>query len=268
VGRGQALTHPALPFVAIPTTAGTGSEVTRNAVLGVPESQVKASLRGPQLLPRLAIVDPALLEGAPPEVLASSGLDALSQLIEPWLSARANPLTDALAREGIRRSVRSLRRAVLETPDAAAREDLALASLLGGLCLANAGLGAVHGFAAPLGGMFEAPHGAVCAALLPACLEVNLRALRSRAPDHPSLARFGELAGLLTGRAEASGGRHHLGARAVRGPARTRTETLRSHRDGRAPIGAQGPRREQHEGQSAAPHGRGADGDRPALVLS
>ncbi|WP_434382015.1 iron-containing alcohol dehydrogenase [Melittangium boletus] len=204
VGRGQALTHPALPFVAIPTTAGTGSEVTRNAVLGVPESQVKASLRGPQLLPRLAIVDPALLEGAPPAVLASSGLDALSQLIEPWLSARANPLTDALAREGIRRSVRSLRRAVLETPDAAAREDLALASLLGGLCLANAGLGAVHGFAAPLGGMFDAPHGAVCAALLPACLEVNLRALRSRAPDHPSLARFEELAGLLTGRAGAS----------------------------------------------------------------
>ena len=203
VGKGQALQHPALPFVAIPTTAGTGSEVTRNAVLGVPEAQVKASLRGPQLLPRLALVDPDLLQGAPRGVLVSSGLDALSQLIEPLVSARANPLTDALAREGIRRSARSLRGAVLGSPDAAAREDLALASLLGGLCLANAGLGAVHGFAAPMGGMYEAPHGAVCAALLPATLEVNLHALRERAPEHPALARFQEVAALLTGRAEA-----------------------------------------------------------------
>lgn len=203
VGRGQALTRPSLPLVAIPTTAGTGSEVTRNAVLGVKDAQVKASLRSPLMLPRLAVVDPELLAGAPPAVLASSGLDALSQLIEPFLSARANPLTDALAREGMGRSARSLRRAVLEGPDAAAREDLALASLLGGLCLANAGLGAVHGFAAPVGGMFEAPHGAVCAALLPATLEVNLRALRARAPAHPALARFQEVAVLLTGKADA-----------------------------------------------------------------
>ncbi|HYO51528.1 iron-containing alcohol dehydrogenase [Archangium sp.] len=203
VGRGQALTKPSLPLVAIPTTAGTGSEVTRNAVLGVKDAQVKASLRSPLMLPRLALVDPELLAGAPPAVLASSGLDALSQLIEPFLSARAHPLTDALAREGIGRSARSLRRAVLEGPDAAAREDLALASLFGGLCLANAGLGAVHGFAAPVGGMFEAPHGAVCAALLPATLEVNLRALRARAPSHPALPRFQEVAVLLTGRADA-----------------------------------------------------------------
>ncbi|HEX8441566.1 iron-containing alcohol dehydrogenase [Archangium sp.] len=203
VGRGQALTKPSLPLVAIPTTAGTGSEVTRNAVLGVKEAQVKASLRSPLMLPRLALVDPDLLAGVPPAVLASSGLDALSQLLEPFLSARANPLTDALAREGLGRSARSLRRAVLEGPDAAAREDLALASLFGGLCLANAGLGAVHGFAAPVGGMFDAPHGAVCAALLPATLEVNLRALRARAPAHPALPRFQELAVLLTGRADA-----------------------------------------------------------------
>jgi len=203
VGRGQALTKPSLPLVAIPTTAGTGSEVTRNAVLGVKDAQVKASLRSPLMLPRLALVDPELLVGAPPAVLASSGLDALSQLLEPFLSARANPLTDALAREGMGRSARSLRRAVLEGPDAAAREDLALASLFGGLCLANAGLGAVHGFAAPVGGMFDAPHGAVCAALLPATLEVNLRALRARAPSHPALPRFQEVAVLLTGRADA-----------------------------------------------------------------
>jgi alcohol dehydrogenase class IV len=136
-------------------------------------------------------------------VLASSGLDALSQLVEPYLSVRANPLADALAREGIARSARSLRRACLEGADAPAREDLALASLFGGLCLANAGLGVVHGFAAPVGGMFEAPHGAVCAALLVPSLEVNLRALRGRAPDHPAVARFRELAGWFTGRADA-----------------------------------------------------------------
>ncbi|MBZ4415799.1 iron-containing alcohol dehydrogenase [Myxococcus sp. RHSTA-1-4] len=203
IGRGKPLTRPALPFVAIPTTAGTGSEVTRNAVLGSKEAKVKASLRSPHMLPRLALVDPDLLTGAPAAVLASSGLDALSQLIEPFLSARANPLTDSLAREGMRRSARSLRRAVQEGPDASAREDLALASLFGGLCLANSGLGAVHGFAAPVGGMFEAPHGAVCAALLPAVLDVNLRALRARAPEHPAVPRFQEVAALLTGRPDA-----------------------------------------------------------------
>ena len=203
IGRGRPLTQPSVPLVAIPTTAGTGSEVTRNAVLGSREEKVKASLRSPLMLPRVALVDPELLSGAPVAVVTSSGLDALSQLIEPFLSSRANPLTDALAREGMRRSARSLRRAVLEGLDASAREDLALASLFGGLCLANAGLGAVHGFAAPMGGMYEAPHGAVCAALLAASLEVNLRALRARAPEHPSLGRFQEVAGLLTGRPEA-----------------------------------------------------------------
>jgi alcohol dehydrogenase class IV len=206
IGRGRKLERPSLPFVAIPTTAGTGAEVTRNAVLASPDEGVKASLRSPLMLPALAIVDPDLLAGSPPSVLASSGLDALSQLIEPFLSARANPLTDALAREGIRRSARSLRRAVTESLDAASREDLALASLMGGLCLANAGLGAVHGFAAPAGGMFAAPHGALCAALLVPALEVNLRALRARAPGHPSLTRFDELGALLTGVPEAARG--------------------------------------------------------------
>nr|WP_281248540.1 iron-containing alcohol dehydrogenase [Stigmatella aurantiaca] len=203
IGRGRPLTHPSVPLVAIPTTAGTGSEVTRNAVLGAKEERVKASLRSPLMLPRVALVDPDLLAGAPAAVLSSSGLDALSQLIEPFVCSRANPLTDALAREGIRRSARSLRRAVLEELGAPEREDLALASLFGGLCLANAGLGAVHGFAAPAGGMFQAPHGAVCAALLAATLEVNLRAVRARAPEHPVLGRFQEVAALLTGRTEA-----------------------------------------------------------------
>jgi alcohol dehydrogenase class IV len=204
VGRGRPLASPALPFVAIPTTAGTGSEVTRNAVLGVPESGVKASLRSPLMLARLALVDPDLLAGVPRPVLAASGLDALAQLVEPWLSARANPVTDALAREGIRRSARSLRPAVAGGPGPQEREDLAVASLFGGLCLANAGLGAVHGFAAPAGAMFEAPHGAVCAALLVAALEVNLRALRDRSPGSPAAVRFVDLSRWVTGSAEAS----------------------------------------------------------------
>lgn len=203
VGRGLPITRPSLPFVAIPTTAGTGSEVTKNAVLAAKGARVKASLRSASMLPRTAIVDPDLLRGAPPGVLAASGLDALSQLVEPFLSARRNPLTDALAREGMRRSIRSLRRAVLEGADAPAREDLALASLFGGLCLANAGLGAVHGFAGPVGGTFDAPHGAVCAALLPAVLDVNLRAVRARAGGVELLHRFDELAAIVTGDARA-----------------------------------------------------------------
>lgn len=200
IGRGRALIRPSLPLIAAPTTAGTGAEVTRNAVLGSERERVKASLRSPLMLPRLALVDPELLAAAPAAVIRSSGLDALSQLIEPFLSIRGQPLSDALARDGIVRSARSLRPAVLGQADAAAREDLALASLFGGLCLANAGLGAVHGFAAPVGGMYHAPHGAVCAALLPHVLELNLRALRERQPEHPALAKFDELGVLLTGR--------------------------------------------------------------------
>jgi alcohol dehydrogenase class IV len=198
VGRGRPLEKPALPFVAVPTTAGTGSEVTRNAVLGA--GATKASLRSPFLLARLAVVDPGLVAGAPPEVLAASGLDALSQLVEPYLSARANPVTDAFAAEGIRRSARSLRAACKDGLTPERREDLALASLLGGLCLANAGLGAVHGFAAPAGAALGAPHGELCAALLAPCLTVNLRALRARAPGGPAVGRFAELARWLTGR--------------------------------------------------------------------
>jgi alcohol dehydrogenase class IV len=206
IGRGQMLSKPSLPLIAVPTTAGTGAEVTRNAVLGSTRDRVKASLRSPLMLPRVALIDPDLLIGAPPAVLRSSGLDALSQLIEPFLSIRANPISDALAREGIVRSARSLRRAVLGAAGASERADLAVASLFGGLCLANSGLGAVHGFAAPAGGMFHAPHGAVCAALLPHVLEVNLRALRARDESGPSLARFRELAGLLNGAPAADGG--------------------------------------------------------------
>ena len=204
VGRGKKLTRPSAPFIAIPTTAGTGAEVTRNAVLASPEHRVKASLRSLGMLPTLAIVDPDLTLGLPPEPTASSGLDALTQLIEPFLTTRANPLTDGLCREGIRRAARSLRRAYENGSDAEAREDMALASLMGGMALSNAGLAAVHALAGPFGGMFPAPHGATCASLLPAAMEVNLRAAQARQPGGEFLRRCEEVARILTGRPEAT----------------------------------------------------------------
>ncbi len=199
IGRGLPLSRPAAPFIAIPTTAGTGAEVTRNAVLAVPEQRVKVSLRSPFMLPRVALVDPLLTHSLPPSMTASTGLDALTQVIEPYVSNRANPLTDAFCREGIVRAARSLRRAWEHGDDATAREDMAVASLCGGLALANAGLGAAHGFAAPLGGMFPAPHGALCARLLPPVMAANLRALQARAPENPALRRYDEIARWLTG---------------------------------------------------------------------
>ncbi len=203
IGAGRPILKPGLPCVAVPTTAGTGSEVTRNSVLS--GGGVKASLRSPLMLPKVAVVDPDLLVGLPSATIAASGMDALSQLIEPLLSQRANPLSDALARDGIRRSARSLRRAYQEgMEDAEVREDLALASLFGGMCLANSGLGAVHGLAAAAGARLAAPHGAVCAAVLAAAMEVNLRALRDRAPEHPALLRMAEVATVFTGQPDAA----------------------------------------------------------------
>jgi alcohol dehydrogenase class IV len=204
IGKGKPLANAPLPFVAIPTTAGTGAEVTRNAVLGSPEHQVKVSLRSPLMLPRLALVDPELTYGLPPEVTASTGLDALTQVMEPYVSKRANPMTDALCREGMRRAARSLRRAFEQGDDPAARDDMALTSLFGGLALANAGLGAVHGFAGPLGGMFHAAHGAICARLLPLVMAANVRALQQRLAESPALRRYDEIARLLTGKDGAS----------------------------------------------------------------
>jgi alcohol dehydrogenase class IV len=198
IGAGRALTAPGLPWIAVPTTAGTGAEVTRNAVIASPERRVKVSLRSPLMLARVAVVDPELTHGLPPGVTASSGLDALTQLIEPFVSSRANPVADALCREGMARASACLRRA-FERDEPEAREGMSLASLLGGMALANAGLGAVHGFAAPIGGDFEAPHGAVCGRLLPAVMDVNLRAIRDREPRSPALARYEEVANILTG---------------------------------------------------------------------
>ncbi len=204
VGRGNALQNPAAPFIAVPTTAGTGTEVTRNAVLGVPGQQVKVSLRSPHLLPRLAVVDPLLTHGLPPAITAHTGLDALTQLIEAYVSIRANPVTDGFCVQGIPLAARSLRRAFHHGDDGLARRDMSLAALFSGMALANAGLGVIHGFAAPLGGRFDAPHGALCAAILPYGMEINLRALRTRAPQSEAVGRFQEVARLLTGRMDAA----------------------------------------------------------------
>ncbi len=203
IGRGQALTQMPLPYLAIPTTAGTGSEVTRNAVLASHEHRVKVSLRSLLMLPRAAIVDPELTYSLPPAITASTGLDALTQLIEPYTCNAPNPLVDAICREGMQRAARSLKRAYQDGKDAEAREDMSIAALFGGLALANAKLGAVHGFAGPLGGLFPAPHGMICARLLPFVVEANVRALQMREPNSPVLQRYVEVAQVLTGRSTA-----------------------------------------------------------------
>ena len=199
VGKGRELKAPPLAFIAVPTTAGTGSEVTRNAVLASAEHGVKASLRSPLMLPRAALIDPELTYGLPPAITAYTGLDALTQLIEPYVSARANPLVDAFCVDGIRRAAGALGRAWRDGSDKEARRDMALASLFGGLALANAGLGVVHGFAAPLGGGWKAPHGALCAAILPHGMAANIAALRARSAENPALERYAAIARLLTG---------------------------------------------------------------------
>jgi alcohol dehydrogenase class IV len=194
VGRGQPITRAPVPLVAVPTTAGTGAEVTANAVLTVPEHGVKVSLRHRVMVPRHALVDPALTVACPPAVTAAAGMDALTQCLEPYVSNRANPVTDAWARTGLVRAGRSLRTAHRDGTDMAARTDMALCSLMGGLALANAKLGAVHGFAGVLGGMSSAPHGAICAALLAPVCRANL----ARA-DAALRARLDDVAAWLTG---------------------------------------------------------------------
>jgi len=169
VGTGRALDHAPLPMIALPTTAGTGAEVTKNAVISVPSRGLKVSLRDPRMIPDIAIVDPALMQGAPKRIALAAGLDAITQLIEPYLCSKANPMTDALCRQGLEVGVNALRR-VVEADDPAAWDVMGLVSLYGGLALANAGLGAVHGLAGVIGGKTNAPHGEICGALLPAVL--------------------------------------------------------------------------------------------------
>jgi alcohol dehydrogenase class IV len=199
IGGGLALTEPSFPCIAIPTTAGTGSEATRNAVLVSPEHGVKVSLRSPTMLPRLAIVDPELTYGLPARVTAETGMDALAQLLEPLVCSAPNPIVDAICREALPRLVRSLPRSYRDGSDREAREDMAFASLSGGMALANARLGAVHGLAGPLGGALPIPHGAACAALLAPVASANVAALRARDPSNPVLALYAEAASMLVG---------------------------------------------------------------------
>jgi alcohol dehydrogenase class IV len=198
IGEGRPLQRPSAPCIAVPTTAGTGAEVTRNAVLGSPAHNVKVSMRSPFMLPRLALVDPELTCSMPPGLTAATGLDALTQLLEAFVSRNANPLTDGICREGLQRAARSLYRAFADGEDRQAREDMCLASLCGGLALANARLGAVHGVAGPFGGTFKAPHGAVCGRLLPFVAAANIQALRERYPGAAALGRFREAARMFT----------------------------------------------------------------------
>lgn len=199
IGEGKPLASPPAPCIAVPTTAGTGSEVTKNAVVKSTRHGVKVSMRDVHMIPNIAIVDPLLTHTMPPEVTASTGMDALTQLIEPFVSDRSNPLTDGLCREGIRRAARSFKAAFQDGTDGHARADMALASLFGGLALANAKLGAVHGIAGPMGGMIPAPHGVACARLLAPVMEANVRALQDRDPKSPLLVRFHETGRMLTG---------------------------------------------------------------------
>ncbi len=204
VGSGQPLAPRSLPVIAVPTTAGTGAEVTANTPIYSPEHQVKASLRSPAMVPAVALVDPVLTVGCPPAVTASAGLDALTQCLEPLTSGQANPITDALAAEGLRHAASGLRRAYADGNDIAARTDMSLCSLLGGMALANAKLGAVHGLAAPLGGMTGGAHGEVCAAVLAAATEINVQALADRDPQNPALAKYRQASQILCGRDDAT----------------------------------------------------------------
>ena len=197
VGDGNPISTPPVPMIAIPTTAGTGAEVTRNAVLSVPEKHVKVSMRSHLLLPKIALIDPELTYDLPQKITASTGLDALTQLIEPYVSWKSNPLTDVICKDGIFHAAHSLLKAYSQN-DPGAREEMSLASLYGGMALANAGLGIVHGFAGVLGGMYPVPHGVICARLLPAAMEVNLRTIQMRNPDSIVLSRYDTIAQLLT----------------------------------------------------------------------
>ncbi|WP_153824796.1 iron-containing alcohol dehydrogenase [Polyangium spumosum] len=197
VGAGKSITRAPLPLVAVPTTAGSGSEVTKNSVLRVPELRVKRSIRSDLMVPRVAIVDPALIATAPRSVAASSGLDALTHLVEAYLSKGAQPMTDVLVVPGITLAYRALGALAEDRATDESHEAMALAALWGGIALANAGLGAVHGLVAPLGGFCGVPHGAGCGCLLPATFATNVAALRARAPAHPALARAHEVADLL-----------------------------------------------------------------------
>ncbi|MDZ7723422.1 MAG: iron-containing alcohol dehydrogenase [candidate division KSB1 bacterium] len=199
IGGGKKLQHAPLPYIAIPTTAGTGSEVTKNAVLKSQKHKVKVSLRHNWMIPDIALVDPVLTLTVPKNVTASTGMDALTQLIEPYVSHKANPLTDGICKEGLLRAAGSLRNVYLNGDDLQAREDMCVASLFGGLALANSKLGAVHGFAGPVGGYLDAPHGMICARLLPLVTRMNIEAVKNDPSLKEVMLRYDDIAEILTG---------------------------------------------------------------------
>ena len=182
---------PATPFIAVPTTAGTGSEATKNAVLSLP-GQFKKSFRDDQLVAEWAIVDPDLIATCPPHLIAADGMDAFTQLLESFVSTRSNPMTDALARSGIM-AVKDSLLPLYAGQAAEAREKMAYASLMSGICLAQTGLGSVHGLAAPLGAFFPIPHGVACGTLVATATAVNIAAMEAREPDNPALPKYAEI---------------------------------------------------------------------------
>ena len=199
IGKGKQLEQRPLPCIAVPTTSGTGAEATKNSVIKSEEHQVKVSLRSDLMYPSLASVDPVLAVTMPPEITASTGVDALTHLLETFVSNQSNAFVDQFCRDGMHRVARSLLKANKNGNDIAAREDMAMAGLLGGIALANVKLGAVHGFAGPMGGVLPAPHGAVCACLLPAVMEVNIEAL-SESNEVKMLQKYDEVAKIITGK--------------------------------------------------------------------
>lgn len=198
IGKGQKLTQEPLPFIAIPTTAGTGAEVTRNAVIASPEHRLKVSLRSHLMLPKVALVDPELTYGLPRDITAYTGMDAITQVLEPLVSNAANMMTDMICQLGLLYGANAIFDAYT-SDDHAARATMALVSLWGGIALTNAKLGAVHGFAGVLGGMYDAPHGALCAALLPHVTHVNVRALQEREPNNAAIRRYTSAVNYLSG---------------------------------------------------------------------
>lgn len=199
IGNGVAVSKKSLPFIAVPTTSGTGAEATKNATILSTEHKVKVSIRSPYMLPDVVLLDPQLTVSVPKDVTASTGLDALTQVLEPYVSKMANPITDAFAKEGLTRAARSLKKTYDHGGDIDAREDMAIASLFGGVALANAKLGAVHGFAGVLGGMYPIPHGVVCARLLPFVTRKNIEVLNARDANNPAVKRYEDVAKILTG---------------------------------------------------------------------
>jgi alcohol dehydrogenase class IV len=190
---------PATPFIAVPTTAGTGSEATKNAVLSVqgPDG-FKKSFRDEKLVAEVALVDPDLLATCPPAVIAANGMDALTQLLESYVSSRAAPLTDSLAWGGMKAARDGLLALYADAGDAAARERMAYAALVSGITLAQVGLGSVHGLAAPLGAFFPIPHGVACGTLVATATRVNIEALRMRDPENPALEKYAQVGRLIS----------------------------------------------------------------------